>query len=261
MYPLASVEPNAHDMLGMKLHHVGEDDVHHYIERVVAENKQALILNLNIHAVNLGLKNEWYRNFVNSGQMVFCDGDGVRWGLRCLGINPPPKVTYNVWMWNLGAFCQQKGFSLYFLGGMPGVAQKAKERMLMRFPNLKILGARDGYFQKTGPETEQVIEDINRLKPDILIVGFGMPIQEKWIQEYHSKLFVHIFCNGGAAFDFISGRVKRAPEWIIKAEMEWIYRLYQEPRRLFKRYIVGNPYFFFHILKEKIKRLFCAHRE
>lgn len=255
-YPPAPIKPGALNILGLNLHPVDADAVHRFIEETIQRSQQALILNLNINAVNLALQNAWFKEFVNAGQLVFCDGDGVRWGLRCLGIHPPPKVTYNVWMWQLGDFCQSRGYSLYFLGGKPGVAEEARQKMLVRFPALKILGASDGYFEKRGLETEARIAEINRLAPDILVTGFGMPVQEKWLMENWGAVKAHIFLNGGAVFDFISGRVKRAPEWLVRMEMEWLYRFYLEPKRLFKRYVFGNPYFFFQIFKEKLKRGF-----
>lgn len=253
-YRPALPESSPSYVLGLQLHRVGVDEIHQFIHQVIVLNQQALVLNLNVHCVNLALKTPWLKDFVNSAQLVFCDGDGVRWGARCLGINPPPKVTYNVWILQLAAFCEQHGHSLYFLGSKPGVAELAKQNLLTRFPKLKILGTHSGYFDKEGPGSEEVIGKINQLAPDILVVGFGMPVQEKWLEQNWKRLKVHIFLNGGAVFDYASGKLAKAPGWMIRHHMEWLYRLYQEPKRLFNRYVVGIPYFFWQIIKETLRK-------
>jgi len=228
--------------------------LHQYIERVISRGEKALVLNLNVHCVNLALRHAWLADFLNQAQLVFCDGDGVRLGLRILGVEPPPKITYNEWMWELAGFCAEKGFSLYFLGAKPGVADEAAQKLKARYPGLSILGASHGYFQKEGEENAGVVDTINRLKPDILVLGFGMPAQEKWLETHFRDLQVHIFLSGGAVFDYVAGRLKKAPAWMVRAHMEWLYRLGQEPRRLFKRYVIGNPLFLYRILRERIIR-------
>ncbi len=245
--------PKPYSVLGLQLHPVNVQQVHDFIEDTVTAKGKSLILNLNIHCVNIAAETPWMKKFINEAPMVFCDGDGVRLGLWMLGLKPPPKITYNQWMWKLAAFCSEKDISLYFLGGKPGVAEEARERVIAQYPKLRILGTKDGYFQKAGPENESVVQEINRLKPDILVTGFGMPVQEKWLSENWERVEARVFLNGGAVFDYLSGRLAKAPDWMIRHHMEWLYRLCQEPRRLFKRYVFGNPYFFYQIVKEKFK--------
>lgn len=252
-YPVAAARPGAFNFMGMPVHRVAVDDVHVFINEVISKKAKALVLNLNIHCVNLALQNSWLRYFFHQAQLVFCDGDGVRWGIKMLGQNPPPKITYDRWFWQLSGFCDQRGYSLYLLGSKPGVTEEAARKLQAKFPALKIVGFHHGYFAKAGEENERVIEDINKKKPDILAVGFGMPIQEKWLSENWRRIDAHIFLDGGAVFDYVSGRVSRAPAWMLKNHLEWLYRLYQEPRRLFIRYVLGIPYFFFHVLLEKLK--------
>ena len=125
MYPPAPAYKYALSILGVHLNCVSVADVHSFIERVIDGHERALILNLNVHCVNLCLKHQWLKNFINQAQMVFCDGDGVRWGARILGRDIPPKITYDRWIWQLCEFVEHRGFGLYFLGGKPGVAAAA----------------------------------------------------------------------------------------------------------------------------------------
>lgn len=252
-YPAASRKGGVLPLLGISIHPVGVDDVHEFIEKVVSEKAKALVLNVNIHAVNLALRYAWFREFLNQGHLVFCDGEGVRWGLKLLGIQPPPKITYDRWFWQLAEFCARHHFSLYFLGSKPGVAEEAARRLKAKFPSLRIVGIQHGYFSKTGEENERVVDDINRKRPDILTVGFGMPMQEEWLSENWRRIDAHIFLDGGAVFDCVSGRLARPPEWMIRMHLEWFFRFLQQPGRRFARYFIGIPYFFFRVVLEKLR--------
>ncbi len=251
MHDKESEHPEALQVLGLRIHRAGVEEVHSFIRRTLREGKKALVLNLNIHAVHLALKNPWLKEFINQAPLVFCDGDGVRWGLRILGQEPPVKITYDRWVWQLAELCSQEGYRLFFLGSKPGVAGEAARRLQSRFPALQIAGTHHGYFEKNGRANDEVVEEINRARADILIAGFGMPLQEKWLSENWGKIRASVFLNGGAVFDYASGRLKRAPAWAIRCHLEWLYRLCSEPRRLWKRYCAEIPYFFFCIFREK----------
>ena len=251
VYPSADQKLNFVEFLGIPVHPVGVEEVHAFIDEVIREKTQALVLNVNIHCINLSLKEPWLRDFLRKAQLVFCDGDGVRLGLKILGLNPPPKITYDRWIWELAQFSERRRFRLFFLGAKPGVAEEAALKLKMRYPGLQIAGVQDGYFNRAGKENEKVIEKINRLAPDILVMGLGMPVQEQWLSENWKKVRAHVFLTGGAVFDYASGRAKRAPRWMIRSHLEWFCRFLQEPRRLFARYFLGIPYFFFRVFLER----------
>lgn len=255
-FEIASRQGGALCLAGIPVHPVTVQDVHAFIERTIQANQKALVLNVNIHCANLAWEQAWLLEFLNEAHLVFCDGDGVRWGARLLGMEPPPKVTYASWIWQLADFSAKRGYRIFFLGACSGVAEKAGQRLRERFPNLRIAGIRDGYFEKEGPENERVIRQINQSRPDILLLGFGMPLQEKWLSENWKRLNAYIFLTGGAVFDYASGNLRRAPGWMIRTHMEWLFRLVQEPRRLFKRYAFGNVIFFTRLLrKHKSKKV------
>jgi len=247
--------PHFDALLGVPIHRVGVEEVHDFMGQVIDGGQKASVLNVNIHALNLAAEHSWFADILKQAAMVFCDGEGVLWGMKLAGIKQlPEKITYDRWMWQLGDFCQEKGYKLYFLGSQPGIAELAKQKMLERYPKIRIVGTHHGYFEKSGPESEAVIDEINRCQPDILIVGFGMPIQEKWIHDYYDKLDVAVFLAGGAAFQCVSGTLKSPPAWMVRWHLEWFYRLYQQPIRRFHRYIIGIPLFFMRILIHKWMR-------
>ncbi|MDD5217215.1 MAG: WecB/TagA/CpsF family glycosyltransferase [Candidatus Omnitrophica bacterium] len=253
-YPIADAKPGAIDFLKVPIHPVrGPEEVHQYICKVIQSGQKAILYNLNIHAFNISFKEPWFLEFIQKTNLVFIDGDGVRWGLKLLGQAPPPKMSTTRWIWQLAEFCAQNGYSLFLLGAKPGTAEAAAKCLQNKFPGLRIAGTQDGYFQKTGDENERVVAKINSVKPDILLTCFGMPAQEKWISENWNKIHAHIFIKGGAVMDYVTGRLGEAPKWILKIQMEWLFRVFEEPYRLLGRYLHDIPCFFYHVLCEKFR--------
>jgi N-acetylglucosaminyldiphosphoundecaprenol N-acetyl-beta-D-mannosaminyltransferase len=204
--------------------------------------------------MNLAYERPWLVDILNEADLVYCDGDGVVLGARLLGQHLPGRITLADWLWELADFAQARGYSLFFLGAREGVAARAAERLCERFPELKIAGTHHGYFDKAADsaENQAVLRLIADSKPDILIVGYGMPIQEKWLHENWPKLETHIAIAGGAIFDFISEELKRAPTWMNDHGLEWLGRLLVEPGRLWQRYLVGNPLFLGRVLRARL---------
>lgn len=261
-YSFTERRPADMTLLGLPFHQVGVEEIHAWIQSVISRDEKAIVLNLNIHGVFLALKNAWYHEMIQKTQLVFCDGDGVRWGLKLMGFPPPPKVTTARWLWQLAEFCEKQQYSFYFLGGRPGVPEEAARQLKGRYPGLKVVGFHDNEFDKEGgAENEKIIAEINRLKPDILIVAFGQPVQEKWVLENWEKLDAHVFTTAGAAFEYVAGRIAVTPPWMIRLNLEWFFRLCQEPRRLWKRYCIEIPYFFAHVFREKWRQLLRGEKK
>lgn len=137
---------------------------------------------------------------------------------------------------------------MFFFGGAPGVAEKAAENARRDHPGLQVVGICDGFVS-----TDEALRRIQDAKPDILLVALGVPRQEKWIAENRSRLGCGAAIAVGGLLDFISGRIPRAPEWMRKRGLEWLFRLYQEPVGKFKRYVFGNPLFLHRVRREKIR--------
>jgi N-acetylglucosaminyldiphosphoundecaprenol N-acetyl-beta-D-mannosaminyltransferase len=206
-----------------------------------------------VNCLNLAYENKWLREFLNSAKIVFCDGSGVIIGAKILGVQIVERITYADWMWQFAGFAEKNGYSFYFLGSEPGVADKAARKLKDQFPQLKILGCHHGYFNKDfySNENKEVITRINTAKPDILIVAFGMPLQERWLMENWSLVQVPVALTGGAVFDYLSGELRRSPKFLNEHNLEWLGRLLIEPTRLWKRYVIGNPLFLYRIVKQK----------
>lgn len=240
-------------ILGVNIVGLDVATLHTLIGQVVNQNGKELILHANIYGLNLAYQHKWLRNFLNKALIVFCDGAGVQLGAQLLGAHIPHRITYADWMWELGKFCEEERITLFFLGGRSQVADKAAIELQKRFPNLQIVGKHHGYFDKSPDSTEnaQIVHLINKCAPDILIVGFGMPLQEYWLMENWDRLNVKVGLTGGAVFDYISGELRRGPKWMTDHGFEWLARLIIEPQRLWRRYVVGNPLFLFRILKQR----------
>lgn len=222
-----------------------------FITHTISNQQKAIVAYANVNAINLAQEISWFLDFLNRSDIVFCDGFGVRWAAKLLGEKLPPRYTPPDWIIQLCQSCVQNDFSLFFLGSQPDVARKAASRLLAEFPGLKIVGSHHGYFDKSlgSQENKVVINLINHANPNILIIGFGMPLQERWLIDNWSKINSNIALTGGAVFDYISGNIGRAPRWMTDHGLEWLGRLIIEPRRLWKRYLIGNPHFILRVLR------------
>ena len=240
-------------LLGIHVHMLPVDDLLAYMSYVIRSQHRALIANVNVHAMNLSYDLPWFRAFLNSADMVFCDGAGVLLGARILGYPGSRRITYADWMWQLAEFVEPRGFTLFFLGARPRVADKAAACLIERFPDLHIVGIHHGYFDKApgSPENEAVIQQINDVQPNILVIGFGMPLQEQWLMRNWERIEANVALTGGAVFDYVSGQLRRGPRWMTDHNMEWLARLIIEPRRLWRRYLIGNPLFLWRVLKQR----------
>ena len=254
-YRPAERAAGAIELLGIRVHNVTAAGVLDFMGAAIRGGRQAVILHANAFAANLAGRHAWMRGALCEAQMVFCDGDGIRWGCRLLGLEVPPKVTYARWLPLAAAWCEEHGHSIYFLGGRPGVAEQAAQRYLERHPRLRVAGTHHGYFAKDGPESDAVVAAINRARPDVVLVCFGMPVQERWVHDNASRLSTHVLLTGGAALDYAAGIAHLTPPWMIRLELEWLYRLWREPRRLFARYVLGNPEFLLRVFAERVRRL------
>ncbi len=241
-------------ILGTKVNPISVDSLHEEIKRIIQQYGKSIITNVNVHAINLAYKYPWFREFINNSDLTFCDGAGVILGAKILGFTVPERITYADWTWQLARFCEQNQFSIYLLGGKPGVSEKAAQKLLESCPKLKIAGTDHGYFEKnrSSQQNREVVNAINQACSDILIVGFGMPLQEKWIKENWQDIEVKVTLTGGAVFDYISGELKRGPKWMTDHGLEWLARLLIEPKRLWKRYLVGNPLFLLRVLLQRL---------
>ena len=242
------------NVLGVGVDPLTFEELHGEIGRLARGRGRGLVLNANSHCLNLCHEDRALRAFFNGAEVVFCDGAGVMLAARILGGRLPERITYADWAWRLAAFAAAEGFSLFFLGARPGVAQAAAARLRERHPGLEISGIHHGYFDHSAgsPESEAVVEEINAAAPDILLLGLGMPLQEYWLLENGRRLDAGVVLTGGAVFDYVSGRLSRGPRLLTGNGFEWLARLLVEPRRLWRRYLIGNPLFLLRVMKQRL---------
>lgn len=223
------------------------------VSQAITTKARQRIMYVNVHCMNLAYRHRRYRRILNRADTVYCDGTGVVWGAKLVGKHLPPRTTGADWIMDLCRQCQDKGHRLYLLGGKPGIANRAKQTLVQSFPELAIVGTQHGYF--VPEEVPAIITAINNASPDILLVGMGSPQQEYWIDDYHDRLQIPVIWAMGAVMDYVAEKVPRAPEWMRQNGLEWLFRLLIEPRRMWQRYVVGNPVFIARMLKARWRLL------
>lgn len=242
------------NLINVHISAIGLSRIFERCVKAAKEKKQLLLLGANIKAMNLAYELEWFRQFYNRPDtIVFCDGVGVQVGARLLGEYLPERFTPPDWFADLCKICSQNTISLFFIGTYPGITEKVASIYQQKYPDLIISGTHHGYFNKDKncEENKDVLRKINQANPEILVVGFGMPMQEKWLIENLDQLNAKVYLTVGAMFDFLAGETYRGPKWMTDHGFEWLSRLLTEPKRLWRRYLIGIPLFFWRIFKQK----------
>lgn len=233
------------NLLGARMDALNDEE---FIERIVAfasSGRRKTILYMNANNFNISFRDKEYRKIISLADLVYADGQIIVWISRLLGVPLPGRLNAADFFDKFCSRAQENKLRLFFLGGEDGAVKEAVANLKTRFQDLDISGFADGYFHH---KTEEgVIEEINRVSPHVLIVGLGVPKQEKWIYEHIDNLDVNALWAVGGLFNLLSGRHKRAPLWMRKLGFEWVFRLCQEPSRLWKRYVIGNPVFLFRV--------------
>jgi N-acetylglucosaminyldiphosphoundecaprenol N-acetyl-beta-D-mannosaminyltransferase len=240
-------------ILGVTVAGKGKEALEHEILDCVRAQEKRTFAYVNIHAVNIANRDVRFKDILNSAHVAYCDGEGIRLGGKILGWRLPHRVVLTYWIWDLCALFEKEGVSIFLLGGRPGVAERAASRLMERFPLLKVSGCQQGYFEKHGPENESILLAIANASPDVLFVGFGMPLQEFWIDANFPRIAAHALLPAGSMIDYVAGEKKSAPMWMANHGMEWVYRFLQEPSRLWKRYLLGNPAFLLRVVRARLE--------
>lgn len=230
-------------------------DLLDHARAAIRRGSQVVYMYANLHTLNLAYEYPRFRETLRHADVVYCDGFGVKLAARLMGGTLPQRFTLPDWIGELCQMCIEQGDAIFLLGGEQGVAARAAEVLCARYPALRIAGTHHGYFDRTSGalENQAVIAQITSTNPAILLVCFGSPAQEYWIDENHAALNIPVLMSGGALLDYISGRINRAPRLLTDHGLEWLGRLLMEPRRLWKRYLVGMPLFFVRLLITRLR--------
>lgn len=204
-----------------------------------------------MHGVTEAQHDTALKSILNAADLVVPDGMPLVWLGRVRGHALRRRVYGPELMLTFCEHSARRGYRHFFYGGAPGVAEQLAENLARRFPSLRIAGAYCPPFRAlTGEEEAEVVERIHAAAPDVLWVGLSTPKQEQWMHAFRSRLRVPVLVGVGAAFDVNSGRHRQAPRWMQEHGLEWLFRLLQEPRRLWRRYLVRGSEFLFLVALE-----------
>ena len=236
-------------ILGVPIDNVTADEAGKITEDLIKESNKSckMIFAPNVEIIMMAQKDEEFFNILKESSLSTPDSIGVTIGAKLQKKSFKERIPGQSYFRKIIELSNEKGYSIYLLGGMPGIAKKAKENLEKIFPNVNIVGLHHGYFDEN--EEKEVIKEINMLKPNVLFVALGAPKQEKWIKKHRQELKVDVATGQGGTYDYEAGRIKRAPIWIQKIGMEWFWRLLKEPKRI-KRQMVLPVYLVKLVLKK-----------
>jgi len=246
------------DILGVAIDKMTMRDVIETAEEYISSRRQLLLGVVNVAKVVNIRKDERLRQSIEQADIVLADGAPLVWLSRLLGRPLPGRVAGIDIMVELLKAADKKHWRVYFLGARPEALSRLIEVVKKDFPGVLIAGYRDGYF--TEAQEEAVAKSIRDSNADILFVGISPPKKEIFLSKWHQYLDIRV-CHGvGGSFDVLAGITKRAPLWMQKSGLEWFYRLLQEPRRMWKRYLVTNTVFILLGVGAVIRARLCGLR-
>ncbi len=254
-------DPPGVNVLGVRFHCLTLETSLDRIHDIIQEGMPHHIVLANAYTVALCHRSPTLKDLLNRANLVLADGMSIVWGARWIGVSLPERVAGPDLMEALCAISERRNYRIFLMGSYSENLDALQRTLLLRWPGLTIVGYYSPpmceRFEES--ETQLIVDRLRETKPDILFTGISAPKQEIWIAENLGRLQVPVAMGVGAAFDFLSGRIPRAPLWMQKIGLEWLYRLWREPRRLWRRYVLGNLIFLSLLLKElvsyKVSRL------
>lgn len=249
------------DVLGVQLSAINMDRVVDLAETWIKTGNSAYICMSGVHGVMEAQADEHLRRILNEAFVNAPDGMPMSWLGWLQGYRQMDRVYGPDFMANLCRLSVTTGYRHYLYGGQPGVAEALKEKLENRFPGLHVVGTFTPPFRHlTKEEENRLLDDVWSTKPDILWVGLSTPKQERFMAEYIDRLHVPLLIAVGAAFDFHTGRIQEAPVWMKRAGLQWLHRLTQDPKRLWKRYVLNNPVFIWRIVLQLLRPKSRGHQ-
>lgn len=219
------------------------------VEKYIINKKPLHLMGVNADKINLCQTNQRLKDIVNNCDIINADGASVVLASKYLKRTLPERVAGIDLMMDLVALSEEKGYSIYLLGAKEEIVHKTADVIKNKHPKIDIVGVRNGYF--SDDEWDNIQKDIDEKNPDIVFVGITSPKKEYLVDYFQKNGSIPVYMGVGGSFDVISGTLKRAPLWMQKCNLEWLFRVSQEPKRLFKRYFVGNGKFIIDIIREK----------
>ena len=235
------------DVMGLKFDSVTMDEALSRAEALLRGEKAAYVVTPNAEIAYEALHDGQLREMLNGADLMLPDGAGVVLASKLLRTPVKQKVAGVDFAAGLLGILERNGQSLYLLGGKPGIGELAAQKMLEAHPQLRIAGIADGYFQDEAP----VIAKINASGADALFVCLGAPKQERFMVQHRQELHVHLMAGLGGSLDAFAGTVQRAPAWMIRLNLEWLYRLIREPKRFHR--MLRLPKYLWAVMLKRIR--------
>ncbi|MGG3445504.1 glycosyltransferase [Bacillus cereus] len=219
------------------------------IEEIIKERQPTQHVVVNASKAVMIQKDEKLRSIINECPLINADGQSIVWASKFLGKPLAERVAGIDLMEEIIQLSAKKGYSIYFFGAKEEVVKEVVKLYEYKYPTLKVAGYRNGYFKEE--DNEKIVSDIKNSNADILFVAFSSPKKEYWLKSFCNEMNVPFQMGVGGSFDVVAGITKRAPRWMQKVGMEWFYRFMQEPKRMWKRYLIGNLKFVSYVVREK----------
>lgn len=235
------------DILGVPVARLTAEEALAEVEKLFAREAPAFIAHTNAHTLNLAYADAEFKDVLRRADLILNDGKGIMLAARIHGARFPTDLNGNYFSPLLLRRAAERGWRVFFLGAGPGIAEDAAGKVRQQIPGIDIVGTRDGYFSSD----EEAIDAVREAGAELLFVGMGNPVQEKWLDRCLARTGARVGVGVGATFDFLTGSVPRAPAWMSRVGLEWVHRLFQEPKRMWRRYILGNPSFVLRNVKQR----------
>lgn len=236
------------NILGVNISVTNIKETVEYIEKNVESLKGNYICVSNVHTTVIAYENKTYRDIQNNGILALPDGGPLSLVSKMRGYKEAERVTGPDLMEAIFEISQKNGYKHFFYGSTENTLKKMEENLRLKYPSLNIIGMYSPPFKKEiEQESEKLLSEINMKSPDFIWVGLGAPKQEVWMKLHENKIN-GLMIGVGAGFDYFAGNIKRAPLWMQKNNLEWFYRLIQDPKRLYKRYMTTNSKFIWNVI-------------
>ncbi len=248
-----AADADTFDVMGLRLHNIHRSAIVDCVVDAVEGERKLLVVNANAHCVTLSQTEPWMRGLFATADIAFCDGAGVQLATKVLKGFTPYRTTPPEW---IGVALERLGpkARVFWLGGAPDVAEQAAAAFAARY-DVVTAGVQHGFFDASpgSAESRAIIARINDSRSTVLLVNMGMPRQERWLWDNWQELDPLVAITAGALVDHAAGRVRRPPRWVANLGVEWLVRLLREPRRLWRRYLLGLPVFGAYLLGYAIR--------
>ena len=221
------------------------------VEKIIARGVPTQHVVINANKVNLMNEDPELKRIVNECPLINADGISILWAAKVLGVPIKDRVTGIDLFLNLVELASRKGYKIYLFGAKEEVVRKVKKVFEEEYPTLQIVGYRNGYF--TEEDEPEIVKNMAESGADMMFVAFSSPKKEYWINKYIDQLNIPFVMGVGGSFDVVAGVTERAPKWVQIRGFEWLYRLVQEPRRMWRRYVIGNAQFIGYTVKTKLE--------